>query len=306
MHPKFLLLACVCAVAGAENFDSVRARIGPPSYPRVAMDSQAGTVRIPAPPKRFVSLSSNTDEYLYQIVPPESVVGVSASAYNETFSAVLPYVNRYHPAVARDIDSILKLKPDLVITTDSSPHEPVHALQDKGIPVFRLRTLSTRLEQVADNITVVGYLTGYDERARVERSRFERELREIAEQCKSTREPARIYGVSMSGFGYGDETLFHDVVRLIAAVNVAAEKGLHTYDKITNEFIVRTKPDWVFAWAGPGKHDEERQRWRTDPVLSVIPAVKTDRLVVSDAKDIFVLSPLVTKLAHIMADATCK
>jgi iron complex transport system substrate-binding protein len=212
----------------------------------------------------------------------------------------------YRPAVARDIDSILKLKPDLVITTDSSPHEPIHALQDKGIPVFRLRTLSTRLDQVADNITVLGYLTGYEEKARAERDRFERELREIADQCKAVRAPARIYGVSMSGFGYGDATLFHDVVRLIGAVNVAAENGLHTYDKITNEFIAKTNPEWVFAWSGPGKHEAERRRWRMDPVLGTIPAVKTERLVISDAKDIFVLSPLVTNLAHIMADATCK
>jgi iron complex transport system substrate-binding protein len=302
-------MLCAAALAqSVRNLESVRVRLGPQTYPRMAMDSQAGTVVLRTQAMRIVSLASNTDEYLYQIVPPDTVVGVSASAYNETFSAVLPYVNKYRPPVARDIESILKLKPDLVITTDSSPHEPVHALQDAGIPVFRQRTLSTRLDQVADNITVVGYLTGYDERARIERSRFERELAEIAQQCKKPHEPARIYGVSMSGFSYGDETLFHDVVRLVGGVNVSAENGLHTYDQITKDFIARTNPDWVFAWSapGPGKREEELRRWMDDPVLSKIPAANMNRIIVSDAKDIFVLSPLVTNLAHILADATCK
>ena len=76
LTPKLLIagLLIVGSSALGQNPEAVGVRLGPPSYPRLAMDSQAGTVRLPGPGKRFVSLASNTDEYLYQIVPPDMVV----------------------------------------------------------------------------------------------------------------------------------------------------------------------------------------------------------------------------------------
>lgn len=303
-----VLFVAQSALAQENNFDSVRVRFGAPQYPRSAIDSQGGVVILKSPPRRIVSLALNTDEYLYQVVPPEFVVGVSRFAYNVTFSAVLDHVDKYKPQIASDKDAILAANPDLVIGTDSVPMELVEALTAAGIPVFRMWTLTNNLEQVADNITVVGYLTGQDESARKERARFEREIMEIEAQCRPAKNPpARIYGVSMQEFGFGDHTLFQDVIRRIGAVNVAAEGGLHAYEPVTHEQIVSFDPGWVFTWSAPGteNHQKELRRWVDDPVLGKMAAVKTNRVIVSDGKDIFLLSPRVTTLAHILADATC-
>lgn len=282
-------------------------KTGSVAYPRTAVDPLGAHVVLEAPPKRIVSLEYEIDEYLYRIAAPEHVVGVSKQAYRPQLSNVLAQVDRYQPKVAGDIETILRLKPDLVVAGVRSKSDLVHALQSAGIRVFRLPTLATRLEQVAENITLVGYLTGRDEPARLERQRFERELAEVATQCQKTgHRGARIFGVSMIGFTHGDQTLFQDLARLIGAVNVAAQNGIHTYEKVGNETVLRWNPDWVFTWSDPGNGAEELQRWSDDPALGATAAVKKRQVVVSDGKDHLSLSSEVTKLAHTMANVLCR
>ena len=282
-------------------------KTGSATYPRTAVDPLGARVVLEAPPKRIVSLEYEIDEYLYRVVAPEHVVGVSKQAYRDQVSNVLAQINRFQPKVAGDIETILRLKPDLVVAGVRSKSDLVHALQSAGIRVFRLPTLATRLEQVAENITPVGYLTGRDEPARQERKRFERELAEISAQCqKAARPAARVFGVSMIGYTHGDQTLFQDLVRLTGAVNVAAQNGIHTYEKVGNETVLRWNPDWVFTWSDPGKGAEELRRWNDDPALGATAAVKKRQVVVSDGKDHLSLSSDVTKLAHTMANVLCK
>jgi ABC-type Fe3+-hydroxamate transport system substrate-binding protein len=81
---------------------------------------------------------------------------------------------------------------------------------------------------------------------------------------------------------------------------------LHTYEKVGNETVLRWTPDWVFSWAEPDLHDEELQRWRSDPALGAVAAVEKNQLIVRDGKEVLSLSQHATTLAHIMADAICK
>lgn len=281
-------------------------RLGPAAYPRTAVDAAGDAVILAAPPERVVSLEYETDEYVYRVVPAARVVGVSALAYEPKVSNVLDLVGRHRPAVAGDIETILRLQPDLVIASVRSRPELVYALTAAKIPVFRLPTLATELPQVAEIITTVGYLSGEDAAASRERARFEAELADVAAQCAPPHPAARIFGVSMIGYTFGDRTLFHDVVRLVSATNVAAENGIRTYEKIGSETVLRWNPEWVFSWSDPGGAAIERRRWADDPALGAVAAVAQGRLVISDGKDFLPLSPEITKLAHILANHLCK
>jgi iron complex transport system substrate-binding protein len=297
------------AASGASwpNTAEVAVHTGPVAYPRSAVDALGARIVLDAPPRRIVSLEYEIDEYLYRIAAPQDIVGVSTYAYTARTSNVLGPVNRFQPKVAGDIETILRLKPDLVVAAVRSRSELVHALQSAGVRVFRLPTMAARLEQVAENVSVVGYLTGRDETARQERQRFERELAGIAERCKkSGHPPARVFGVSMIGYTQGDQTLFQDIVRLVGAVNVAAQHGIHAYEKVGNETVLRWNPDWVFTWSDPGKGAEELRRWRDDPALGATAAVRKGQVVVSDGKDHLSLSQEATRLAQTMANTLCR
>jgi len=307
------LLLVAAWAAGAQtaqlevpSVDPARGRLGPADYPRIAMDPRGGTARLPAPARRIVSLHTNTDEYLYAIVPAELIVGVSESAFDRAFSRLPEMMPPARPAaVGNDVDAILALDPDLVLGTPSSDATVMGRLAEARIPVFRVETLVTRLEEVAENITVIGYLTGQDERARAVRARFETELDRIAADCAGLLPTTRIFGHSMTGFSYGDQTLFHDVIRLIGGTNVAAEGGLHTYERIDAEDVLEWAPDWVFTWSDHGREADELRRWREDPLLAETPAVRAGRIIVQDGRDTRRLSPFITVRARVIADAVC-
>ncbi len=65
------------------------------------MDFQGGTIKIAAPAQRIVTLSDHVDEYLYQFLPGEKIVGVNRNAFGE-FSSVRDRVEKYHPATVSD------------------------------------------------------------------------------------------------------------------------------------------------------------------------------------------------------------
>jgi len=279
--------------------------VGDSHYPRRARDSQGGEIVMAQPPQRIVSLEYETDEYAYLIAPPERIVGVSDLAYRAQISNVLDQVNAHRPTVAADVETIIRLNPDFVLAADRSRPDLVQALRQAGINVFRLFTLATRLDEVAENITVTGYILGRDQAAAQKRAAFEAELAGIVEQCRAPHPAARVFGVSMIGYSFGDATLFHDQARLVGAINVGAENGLHSYQKVGSETVLRWNPDWVFTWSDPGRGAEELKRWTDDPVLGAIAAVEKNQVVVSDGKDHLSLSPLSVKLVHRMADAIC-
>jgi ABC-type Fe3+-hydroxamate transport system substrate-binding protein len=197
------------------------------------------------------------------------------------------------------------LKPDLVFGTDGTPLETVHALQDKGIPVFRLQSTPTALEQIAAKIQAIGYITGNDEGARRELDRFNGEWKAITAQCRKPHPPARIYAVSMTGFSFGDQTLFQEIIGILGGLNVAAAGGMHTYQRVDNPTIATWKPDWVFTWAVPERAADELSRWLEDPSLSRTPASQNKHVIVSEPSVLLPLSPLVTRFARLMADTTC-
>ncbi len=304
-----LLAACpMLALAQLSQWHAetaVSPRTGPLTYLRWAMDASGERLEFAQAPTRIVSLEYEMDEYVYRIAPTERVVGVSAQAYREQVSNVLEPVKRYQPAVATSIEVILRLKPDLVLASNRSNGDLIHLIQSAGIPVFRVHTLVTTLDQVAENISLIGYVTGCDEAAAAERARFTREIEAIRTQCRAHEKPPRVFGVSMVGYTYGDQTLFHDVVRLVGGVNIGAENGLRTYQKVGRETILRWNPEWIFTWSDPGQGAQELQNWLVDPVVGATEAAQKQQVVVSDGKDHLPLSPLVTRLARTMAHHLC-
>lgn len=308
---RFSLVFVVAALSTlsaqtAPDMNAANIRLGGQGYPRVAIDFQGGAVKINAPARRIVTLSSHVDEYLYEFLPGERILGVSRASYDESFSAVLDKVNKFHPKIVKDAESILRLKPDLVLASDSMSIDASSELRAAGVPVFAINTTPLTLNEVAANIAALGYVTGEDDGAKAELARFQGAIEEIRRQCQEPHGEPRIYAVSMTGFSYGDHTLFQDIIRLVGGRNVAAQNGMHTYQQVDTTTIGEWNPDWVFTWALRGRAEDERQRWmEKDPHLRVISAVKQNRVFVLQAKDVLPLSSLVTGFVHKIADATC-
>lgn len=280
---------------------SAPARLGGLSYPRNATGADSVTATIDAPPRRLVSQASSTDEFLYSIVPPERVVGVSDVAYMERISNVLELVRQYQPIVALDTERILRADPDVVLSPAEMRLDVPALLRAAGVPVYRAQTMFPTLESVEAQIRVIGYLAGEDARAEEEAGRFHEVVR-----LAGARKPSGTPAPRVMGFGgvysYGSETLFHDILRVLGAENVAATHGFIGYDRVTDEHIVRWNPEWIVAGADRGHVEDVRARLMAHPAIGATTAARLGQIVVLENHVFLPLSPFAAELVEALAD----
>jgi iron complex transport system substrate-binding protein len=232
---------------GTANFST-----GGTTYPRRANDAEGYQLKIMRPTSKVGSQYWSLDEFLYSVVPPQNVVSVSQYAYERSYSNVSELAEKFRPAVTTGPEVILKLDPDLLLVSSSGRADFTDLVRNAGVPVFRVFTAFTSLDEIDRTILLVGYLTGED----ITAWRVHEEFRNAIQRAKA-RKPAgaaspRILGYT-STYGYGDQTLFDDIVRAVGAVNVGAENGLRGYDAVNTEQIVRWNPEWIVSATAGGQ-----------------------------------------------------
>lgn len=257
-----------------------------------AADTDGQTIRVAQPVGRVVSQYWSIDEFLYSVIPPERVVGVSESAYQERISNVLLLVRRFQPIVATDPERVLMAAPDLIFVSSSARADYTAVVRSTGTPIFRMFTMFRTLGELEQGIELIGHLTGNEAAAARERAM----LREAVERARSRRPPGaappRVLGIG-GRYSYGTETLFHDIVCTLGAVNVAAEGGLRGYDPVTSEQILLWGPDWIISGADPGRLKERKAQILADPGLAATPAAQSGRIVVLENRVFLSMSPFV-------------
>lgn len=125
------------------------------------IDSAGTTVTLPGHPLRIVCLNSDAAEVLAAIGAGDRVVGVSESILSDPamtgrFPNARPLKGNWN---SPNIESILELKPDLVITL-SSAGTSLESLQQAGIPVIRLDCYI--LDRLPREVEILGRITGHE------------------------------------------------------------------------------------------------------------------------------------------------
>lgn len=112
-------------------------KVQPNSHLRQVVDDTGQSVSLPSHPSRIVSLTYGTDEILLGLVDTSRVAALSRYAGNPDISFV---TKEEAEAVGRKVDvnaeSIMALKPDLVIVSTAVSPQLVSLLRKSGIPVY--------------------------------------------------------------------------------------------------------------------------------------------------------------------------
>jgi iron complex transport system substrate-binding protein len=270
------------------------------AYPRSAIGADDVRMSIGASPRRIVSQYGSTDEFLYSVVPPERVVGVSEAAYLEGLSNVTDLVRRHRPVVALDPEQVLRARPDLVLTPADARSDIPALLREAGVPVYRIYTMFETLESIEAHIRLIGYLTGEDARADAEATRFHDTVVRAAARRPTGIRPPRVMGLNAT-YSYGRETLFTDILRVLGAENVAATNGFVSYDRVTDEHIVRWDPEWIVAGSDAEGIEETHARLLARPAIAATTAAKRGQIVVFDYRVFLPLSPFTARFVETLA-----
>jgi iron complex transport system substrate-binding protein len=317
--PPVLLVLLVVAIAGAvhtyasppgglqlpvlerEDGDA-RVRTGGKQYPREAVDSDEFKVSIARPAHRVVSQYWSIDEFVYSILPPQDVVAVSQSAYLEEISNAYQSVQQFKPVIATDVERVVALDPDLMLVSREGRADYTSLARSSGVPVYRMDTSFETLDQIEQNIRLVGYLTGQDESAAREASRFHAAIGKAVSMKPAGSGKPRILGLGGPN-SYGRKTLFQDIVAKLGGINVGAENGLVGYDSVNFEQIVRWDPEWIIAGAKTGSTKQVLANLMSDPAISLTQAARNGHIVVLDNRVFLPMSPYTSILVQAIAEA---
>ena len=240
-------------------------KTGSIAYPRHVIDAQGEELRIARPARALAGAEWTIEEFLYSISPPDQIVAVTSAAYDRRYSNVYELAEKYRPAlvgvISPNAELLVKADPELVVAAPEQVNV-FNILRGAGIPVYRMYTQFTKLDEISDNIL----LSGLSHRQRSTGIQgLRRVLRAVAKA--KTRKPAGAASPRVLGYqfvySYGSETIFNDIVKTVGGINVGAEQGLRLYDAINSRTSGSVESGLDCVWrksrrggSGPESHHE--------------------------------------------------
>ena len=260
------------------------------------------TVGARAPAKRIVSLVPAVTEMLFAVGAGPHVVGVSSFDREPPEVTHLPRVGAL---LDPDLESILSLKPDLVIVYGSQD-ELKTQLDRTGTPVFSYR--HSGLQGIFDTLHEVGQHAARIDAAEALVARIRADLAAVQKSVAGRprprvllvfgRDPDTLRNVWASG-GIG---FLHEILGIAGGDNVMADvrrEGL----QINVEQILARRPDVVLELRADARPDAEREALRTWQTLSALTAVRKRRVYFLTGSEMVTPGPRIARAAERIARA---
>lgn len=274
---------------------TARVRVGSPSdpFPRRLSDATGREVIVNARPERIASQTVGTDEILLAICDTQRIARLSPLASDEAYSYVVEKARAANLRAAVNAEEILAANPELIFVASFSRAETVETLQTAGAKVFRLGAFDS-IEDIKENIRIVGYLIGEDTRAAALVEEMDVELNAARARIPQGT-PPRIISYGVSGDSAGANTLFDSIVRAAGAVNIVAEKDFDGFPKISAEQVAQWNPDYLVVGAAPREFDAVRARLMSNPAIAASEAGREGRIILIDDRALLSTSHHITK-----------
>ena len=238
------------------------------------------------PPRRIICLTEETVETLYLLGEQDRIVGISGYVVRP------PQARREKPRVSAftsaNIDKILALKPDLVLTFSDLQADIVTALVRHGLDVHAFNQRS--VAGIFDMIRAVGAMVDASERARQLVGVLEARLAEARSRAERLPKRPRVFFEEwddplISGIGWVSE-----LVKIAGGIDIFADRASQGAAKdrvVTIDEVVAREPDLIIgSWCGK-KFRSERVMAR--PGFERTPAVQYQDLY--EIKSSLILQP---------------
>jgi iron complex transport system substrate-binding protein len=202
------------------------------------------------PPSRIVCLTEETVETLYLLGEQDRIVGISGYVVRP------PQARREKPRVSAftsaNIDKILALKPDLVLTFSDLQADIVTALVRHGLEVHAFNQRS--VGGILDMIQTVGAMVDASDRARQLVSTLETGLADARRRAERLPKRPRVFFEEwddplISGIGWVSE-----LVETAGGIDIFADRAGQGAAKdrvVTIDAVVAREPDLIIgSWCG--------------------------------------------------------
>jgi iron complex transport system substrate-binding protein len=241
-------------------------------------------------PQRIVCLTTETVEVLYALGEQERIVGISG------YTVRPPQARKEKPKVfaftSGDIEKILAVKPDLVLTFSDLQSEISRDLIKAGVPVYAFNTRS--VDDILGMIETLGRLVGAEGKALALVAKLEQQIEQTrkiaAERIARNGKRPRVY------FEEWDEPLISSIRWASELIDIAGGEDIFAEQsrsplaqdrRPTAEAVIARAPEIIIgSWCG--KHFRP-ERVAARPGWAAIPAVHNERM--HEIKSAIILTP---------------
>ena len=238
-------------------------------------DDTGATIALATPARRIVSLAPHATELLVAAGDGDRVVGVMSDSDFPPAAARIPIVGQ---ASALDLERILALRPDLIVTWPYTTPAQVGVLRAQGIAVFT--TDPRTIDGIARDLERLGTLAGTPSVAAEAARLFRTHLAAAAQRAAGKRRVRVFYEVSsIPLYTVGGGHLISQALALCGAENVFGALTLPAPD-VSVEAVLAARPDAIVAGTAGAVRPSWLDDWKRWPEL---PPARADRLFVVDA-----------------------
>jgi iron complex transport system substrate-binding protein len=268
-----------------------------PATALTVRDMLGHALTLPAPPRRIVSLVPSATEIFFALGAEDRLVGV-------TDYCNYPHAARRKPSVggmvSPSLETIVTLRPDLVVVTDEGTREETFAqLRRLGIPVFLVR--AHRLDDVMTVIARLAVLTGTEATARRIVSEMERRVAAVRTAVSARPRPRVLYVVWPDPLIVpGRDSLVTELVHLAGGESITG-RDRDMYPRFSLETAIARNPDViVVATHGAGTGPASREKFER---FSSVTAVKAGRIHAADGDLLHRYGPRIVEGVEALARA---
>jgi iron complex transport system substrate-binding protein len=257
------------------------------------LDDQQQKIQIAQPPQRIVSLLPSLTETVCALGACQRLVGVDRYS---NWPASIARVPRVGGGIDPNIESIVALKPDLVLAAGST--RGADRLQALGLTVLRLepRThadVQRVLRTVGDALQVPAA-----ESERVWRD-IQAGVQAAVQSLSPTAKAQRVYfEVSSAPYGASESSFIGETLTRMGVANILPA-AMGPFPQVNPEFVVRAQPDVIMAG------DSSRTSMAQRPGWASLKAMQAQRICVFKQADSDMLvraGPRMAEGARLMAD----
>ena len=271
MRKTFVLvaLACMALATGCGGRGHTDSKGDTTLY----TDDYNQTVAVPLSPKRIVSTSPAVTEIIYAFGAEDLLVGRTDFC---VFPAEAQSIESIGGISNLNVEKIVSLEPDLVISGSMIPRKASLQLEKMGVPIVCVIEKQT-FDGLYENIEKIGQLTGYRQAAdslnRLLRSETERVTRELAAAGKEGEAKSVYYVVgygSTGNFTAGGNSFINDIITMAGGRNIAADITGWSYSL---EALMQADPDYVMI------RREDSAAFCTTPPYNKLSAIKKGHVI---------------------------
>ncbi len=239
------------------------------------LDDSGQVVALPAPAQRIVSLAPHATEILFAAGAGRAVVGVTAWSDFPPEANAIPQVG---DAIGLDLERIVALAPDLVVTWPWTAPAQVEQLRARGMRIYMIDAKS--IGGIADNVERLATLAGTTGQAGPAVAQWRRRLRALEARPVAT-PPLRVFYQLGDApmFTIGGPQLITQAIALCGGRNVFAALNAPA-PMIDTEAVVGARPQAIVAGTDHAQPPAWLAAWKRWPDL---PAVKAGNLFTADA-----------------------